>query len=95
VARRGIPYRSEHCHNARLGQADEFGERRIPPARAARQRRDKRRHSRAVVPVERPQVDIARGTAIIGEQTPLTDEQAEDVIAKYLATERILSKGLA
>jgi hypothetical protein len=44
--------------NARLRQANEFGERRIRAARAARQRGGKGRHGRAAVPVERPQVDV-------------------------------------
>ena len=49
--------------NARLRQAYEFGERRIWPARATRQRGHKGGHGRAVVPVEPPQVDIAGGAA--------------------------------
>jgi hypothetical protein len=44
--------------NARLGQADEFGERRVRAARSARQRRGKRRHGRAATPVERWQVAL-------------------------------------
>jgi hypothetical protein len=44
--------------NARLGQADEFGKRRIRPAL---QRRGKGCHGGAAVPVERPQVNVASG----------------------------------
>ena len=49
--------------NARPGQANQFSERRVRPAGTARQRRGKGCHGRAPMPVERPQVDIARGTA--------------------------------
>jgi hypothetical protein len=39
--------------DACLRQTDEFGERRVRPERAARQRGGKRRHGSTAVPVER------------------------------------------
>jgi hypothetical protein len=49
--------------DAAFRQAYEFGERRVRPARSARQCRGKGRHGRAAVPIERPQIDVAGGAA--------------------------------
>jgi hypothetical protein len=55
--------RVEIFRDAAFRQANDFGERRVRAAGSARRRGNKSRHGRAVVPIERAEIDGAGGAA--------------------------------